>query len=108
MRGGSNKLDRVASIYGSQGFESDYVGVIWGRDFVLRRGNWVLGDPNVCYGNIDRLVFGKPPKRSWSAEALTLLRNRYRIFLTRGILGTLVYCEDNETRDGLLDLMSGV
>lgn len=30
----SNDLTHCASIYGCQGFEADYVGVIWGRDFV--------------------------------------------------------------------------
>ncbi|MCK4443498.1 MAG: DUF2075 domain-containing protein [Thermoplasmata archaeon] len=30
---------------------------------------------------------------------MRLLRNRYRIMLTRGILGTGVYFEDDETRD---------
>lgn len=44
VKGGSDKLDRCASIYGCQGFETDYVGVIWGRDFVLRDGTWQVGD----------------------------------------------------------------
>lgn len=28
---------------------------------------------------------------------MQLLKNRYRIFLTRGIKGTYVFCEDDET-----------
>jgi DUF2075 family protein len=96
--GNSNNLDRLASIYGAQGFESDYVGVIWGRDLIFRHGRWVLGDPNVCYDAIDRLTTGRSPNRRWSPEALELVINRYRIFLTRGIKGTLVFCEDPETR----------
>ena len=32
----SNKLERCASVYGAQGFEADYTGVIWGRDLVRR------------------------------------------------------------------------
>ena len=101
MRGKSNDLDRVASIYGAQGFESDYVGVIWGRDFVIRDGMWTLGDPAVCYDTIDGLV-GRGRSRRWCAEAAELVRNRYRIFLTRGIKGTLVYFEDHETREWIL------
>jgi uncharacterized protein len=94
--GMSNNLDR-ASIYGCQGFESDYVGVVWGRDLILRRGIWALGDPNCSYDTTDKLVSGRI--RTWAEEALTLLRNRYRIFLTRGILGTLIFCEDKPTQE---------
>ena len=100
----SDDLDRVASIYGTQGFESDYVGVIWGRDLLFRDGHWELGDPNISYDAIDRLITGRKGNRRWNEEALTLLINRYRIFLSRGIKGTLVYCEDDETRQHLLRL----
>ena len=31
-------------------------------------------------------------------QAFDLLRNRYRIFLTRGMKGTYIYFEDDETR----------
>jgi DUF2075 family protein len=95
--GSSNNLDRLASIYGAQGFESDYVGVIWGRDLLLRQDRWTLGDPNVCYDAIDRLITGRPGNRHWAQQALQLVQNRYRIFLTRGIKGTLIFCEDEET-----------
>ncbi|MGE9810700.1 DNA/RNA helicase domain-containing protein, partial [Ferroplasma acidiphilum] len=40
----SNKLEKCASVYGAQGFEADYTGVIWGRDLVRRDNKWVLGD----------------------------------------------------------------
>lgn len=99
MRGKSNELDRTSSIYGAQGFEADYVGIIWGRDFVVRDGQWTLGDPAVCFDTIDGLVVrrrGGTPK--WSSEALELVKNRYRIFLTRGIHGSCVFFEDAATR----------
>lgn len=105
MAGKSNNLDRIASIYGTQGFESDFVGVIWGRDLLFRNGEWVLGDPDVCYDNIDRLISGKKfGSHRWHAEALELLINRYRIFLSRGIKGTLLFCEDEETKDYFYNL----
>jgi len=96
MRGLGNRLETVASIYGAQGFEGDYVGVVWGRDLLIRNGQWTLGDPTVCYDTIDGLV-SRHSQRRWTPDALTLVKNRYRIFLTRGILGTLVYFEDDET-----------
>jgi DUF2075 family protein len=103
MRGKSNALNRAASIYGTQGFEADYVGIVWGRDLVLRDGQWELGDPSVCYDTIDGLVTGRRRESGprWASEALELVKNRYRIFLTRGIHGTFVFFEDAETREGL-------
>ncbi len=90
----SNHLTHCASIYGCQGFEADYVGVIWGRDFVWRNGRWSIGSN--CEDTI-----GRPPLKELvnkrDPRAIPLLVNRYRIFLTRGIQGTYVYCEDEET-----------
>lgn len=106
IRGECNQLSRVASIYGCQGFESDYVGVIWGRDLLYRNGKWILGNPNHCYDTIDKLVIGRIPTKRWSENALSLILNRYRIFLTRGIKGTVLFCEDEETRKYFLGLAS--
>lgn len=100
----SNQLTHCASIYGCQGFEADYVGVIWGRDFVYRNGKWELGDN--CEDTIgnpslkDLFKKSKTNQKAYS-KAMELLINRYRIFLTRGILGTYIYCEDEETRNYL-------
>jgi len=108
VNGESNKLEKCASIYGCQGFELDRAGVFWGEDLVIRNGRWQLGDPEICY---DSAPGSKPlaeVMRGQPAKALELLRNRYRIFLTRGILGTYVHFEDEETRrffaDGLVKL----
>jgi hypothetical protein len=105
LGGQSNNLDKVASIYGAQGFESDYVGIIWGRDLVYRYGMWQLGDPNVCYDWIDRLIIKRGRNHSWSEGAEQLVLNRYRIFLTRGIKGTLLFCEDEETGNYLRNVL---
>jgi hypothetical protein len=96
--GGSNQLVDCASIYGCQGFETDFAGLIWGTDFVIRDGRWHAGDPIDCYDTIGpgRGLRGMMDQRD--PRALDLLRSRYRIFLTRGIFGTVVYCEDPETR----------
>ena len=100
---GCNNLTEAASIYGAQGFESDYVGVIWGRDLVFRNNQWELGDPQYCYDTIDRLITGRINK-CWNDQALELVINRYRVFLTRGIKGIVIFCEDDETREYLLSL----
>ena len=98
LEGHSNKLDMVSSIYGCQGFESDYVGIIWGRDFVWRNDQWIIGNSDIITDNIDGL---NSCVRNNPELAIKLLQNRYRIFLTRGMLGTVIYCEDEETRNYL-------
>jgi len=104
----SNELTHCASIYGCQGFEADYVGVIWGRDLVWRQNGWQLGDNCEDYvGNPSlKEIIEKAKKGDKQSEALAIefLKNRYRILLTRGILGTYVYCEDDETLNYLLTL----
>ncbi len=105
VNGESSNLEKCASIYGCQGFELDRSGVIWGEDLVIRNGRWQLGDPESTY---DSAPGSKPlaeVMRRHPEDALTLLRNRYRIFLTRGILGTYVHFEDEETRVYFADLV---
>lgn len=99
LEGRSNTLERCASIYGAQGFELDYAGLIWGSDLVIRDGRWEPGDPDDCY---DRAPGSRPLSAVMRQDrplALRLLRNRYRILLTRGILGTVVYFEDAASRE---------
>ena len=81
----------------------DYVGVVWGRDFIIRDGTWTVGNADYCYDGIDGLVSRTFPRR-WCKDALELLRNRYRIFLTRGIEGTVLCIEDNETAEYFREL----
>jgi len=111
VRGESNRLERCASIYGCQGFEADFVGVVWGRDFVYRNGRWKLGDnceDGVGGVNSLKRLFSRAKKGDKGAEerAIRLLINRYRIFLTRGIRGTYIFCEDKETGRFLKELIS--
>jgi len=101
QKGESNKLTHCASIYGCQGFEADYVGVIWGRDFVFRNGKWEIGDN--CEDNVGKPESLKTLIKKKDEKSLPLLINRYQIFLTRGIKGTYIYCEDEETKKFLLE-----
>ena len=100
----SNDLTHCSSIYGCQGFEADYVGIIWGRDLVWNpiEKRWTLG-PN-CEDNIGRPSLKELFERNDEKRALPLLRNRYRIFLTRGIKGTYIYCEHEDTKELLIEI----
>jgi hypothetical protein len=115
--GKSSDLDICASIYGAHGFESDIVGFIWGNDLKWENelNNWSLGGKNTSYdysgGDFKRMSvknlmnqIDHDRTHEHYETVKTLLINRARIFLTRGILGTYVYCEDEETREYLLSL----
>lgn len=96
--GGSSELLHCASIYGCQGFETDFAGLVWGTDLVIRNGRWQVGEPRDCY---DTIGPGKGLRGMMEKEdprATELLRSRYRVFLTRGIFGTFIHFEDPETR----------
>lgn len=84
-------LDQIGCIYTAQGFEFDYVGVIWGRDlrFDPGAGEWIG----------DRAFSQDRPVRGAGEAFLDLLKNTYRVLMSRGMKGCYVYFEDAATRD---------
>jgi uncharacterized protein len=88
-------LEQVGCIYTAQGFEFDHVGVIWGRDLVYRgRDGWV-GRPEHSHDS--------GLKRGTSPERFTeLVKNTYRVLLSRGLSGCTVHFLDEQTRDFIL------
>lgn len=85
--------NQVGSIYSVQGFEFDYVGLIFGEDLVIREGRWVSN-----LGKNKDPVFKSELKNNVE-QATEKLRNIYRVLLTRGMRGTFVYFLDEETRN---------
>ncbi len=89
-------IDQVGCVYTAQGFEFDYVGVIFGPDLVYRTldGGWV-GQRDQSH---DRIV------RSGVAEQqfTDFVKSTYRVLLTRGLRGCYVYFMDAPTRDFVL------
>ncbi|HEX2566024.1 MAG TPA: DNA/RNA helicase domain-containing protein [Burkholderiales bacterium] len=82
-------IDQVGCIYTAQGFEFDYVGVIWGPDLSYdpQRGVW-KGDRTKSK---DRVVRGS------GDQFLDLVRNTYRVLLSRGLKGCYVHFMDPVT-----------
>jgi uncharacterized protein len=83
-------LEQVGCVYTAQGFEFDYVGVIFGSDlrFDAEIGDWV-GDKRASFDSV--------VKRS--GDTFTdLVKHTYRVLLTRGMKGCRVYFEDEATR----------
>jgi len=84
-----NGINQVGCVYNIQGFELDYVGVIWGKDLVYRfdAADWV-GDKRE---SADQVV-----KRS-KERFVDLVKNTYRVLLSRGLKGCYVHFLDKET-----------
>ncbi|HEY0826622.1 MAG TPA: DNA/RNA helicase domain-containing protein [Bacilli bacterium] len=84
-----NGLNQIGCVYTAQGFEFDYVGVIIGKDIVynLDKQQWE-GNKVHSYDT----VF----KRS-KDKFEDLIKNTYRVLLTRGMKGCYVYFEDKDT-----------
>ncbi|SDP06376.1 hypothetical protein SAMN04515671_2847 [Nakamurella panacisegetis] len=90
---------QVGCVYTAQGFEYDWNGVIIGPDLVWRADRWV-----------SRREFNKDPDfRSRNtvgdSDFDRLVRHVYKVLLTRGMVGTLIYSTDEETRAFLRSLL---
>ena len=93
-------FEQVGCVYTAQGFEYDWNGVLFGPDFVWRTDRWV----------IDRSANKDPDFRNRSkvsdSEFERLVRNVYKVLLTRGMVGTVMTSVDPETQELLEQLVS--
>ena len=89
----------MGCVYTAQGFEYDWNGVIIGPDLVWRGNDWAV----VRSANKD------PDFRNRTQvtdhEFGRLIRNVYKVLLTRGMVGTVIYSPDPETRELLHTLI---
>ena len=92
-------IDQVGCVYTAQGFEYDWNGVILGPDLVWRDGRLTS----------DRSANRDPDFRNTKAVSDAdfdlLVRNVYKVLLTRGMVGTVLYSTDPATRAALHQLV---
>ncbi|MFF1466561.1 DNA/RNA helicase domain-containing protein [Streptomyces mirabilis] len=91
-------FSQVGCIYTAQGFEYDWNGVILGPDLVWRNGAWAANPQE----NKDTAV-----ARASEEEFTHLIRNTYKVLLTRGMRGTVLFSTDRETREMIRTLVTG-
>jgi hypothetical protein len=84
-----NGINQIGCVYNAQGFEFDYVGVIVGPDL---RYNF---DRQMWEGH--RENSHDPTVRSSKDRFADLVKNTYRVLLSRGMKGCCVYFMDKET-----------
>ena len=75
------QLDTVATEFSSQGLELDLAILAWGSDFLREDGTWSARASG---------------RTKFVADTLGLRRNVYRVLLTRGREGSVLYLPDDE------------
>jgi DUF2075 family protein len=84
-----NGIGQVGCIYTAQGFEFDYVGVIFGKDLVYDLDNHTWKG---------QTQYSADPVVSKTREQFTgFAKNSYRVLLSRGMKGCYVYFQDKDT-----------
>jgi len=86
-----NGINQIGCVYTAQGFEFDYVGVIIGNDLIYdpKTAAWI----GIKEHSADNVV-----KRS-KEQFTDLVKNTYRVLLTRGLKGCYVYFIDENTKN---------
>lgn len=120
-------LSEVGCPYVIRGFDYNYIGVLWLEDLIWRNGSWIIdlryneetGTKNVKSAAQKELVkywkaFGRKkadvpmftiPGLPDCDRLLETVFQAYRILLTRGIKGTVIYIKDKQTRDYVKSLL---
>ncbi|MBL0330095.1 MAG: DUF2075 domain-containing protein [Bacteroidetes bacterium] len=97
-----NSVYEIGCIHTCQGLEVDYIGVIVGKDLIVRDGK-VLVDPSKR-SKQDQSIKGyksmllKEPEKA-KEMTRSIIKNTYRTLMTRGMKGCYVYFEDKETEE---------
>lgn len=84
-------MEQVGTVYTAQGFEFDYIGVIFGKDLVYdsNKKEWI-GKLENSYDSM-----AKRDKEKFTQH----LKNVYRVLLSRAHKGVYVYFMDKSTEE---------
>ena len=86
-----DSFEEIGCIHTCQGMEFDYVGVFIGKDLYYENGE--VKTNRMAISKDDR-TSGIRLKSTTDEEADKLIRRTYKVLLTRGLKGCLLYCED--------------
>ncbi len=97
-------INEIGCVYNVQGLEFDYIGVIIGPDLKYD-GKKVVSDYK-ARANTEKSLYGlqvllKQDKDYYEKMADTIIKNTYRVLLTRGIKGCYVYAVDEKLQKHL-------
>jgi len=103
-----DSVNQIGCIHTCQGLELDYVGVIIGPDLIVRGGRVVTDVMERA--SQDRSVFGfgkylESNRERALEDADAIIKNTYRVLMTRGQRGCFVWSVDPETNHWLRECM---
>ena len=99
-----NAINEVGCVHNVQGLEFDYIGVIIGPDLKYENGKVVTDYKKRA--NTEKSLYGlrvlmRQDKEYYEKLADTIIRNTYRVLLTRGLKGCYVYACDKKLQEHL-------
>ena len=102
-----NAINEIGCIHNVQGLEFDYIGVIIGPDLKYLNGKVITDYKKRA--STEKSLYGlyvlmKQDKEYYEHLADTIIRNTYRVLLTRGIKGCYVYACDEKLQKHLKKL----
>ncbi|MDO0823082.1 DUF2075 domain-containing protein [Desulfosporosinus nitroreducens] len=91
------KINQIGCVHTSQGLEFDYVGVIIGNDLKYNPEDMIV------YASYDDYfdTSGKKGLKSKPEELTSLIKNIYKVLLSRGMKGCYVFCRDKKLQNYL-------
>lgn len=95
---------QIGCVFTCHGLEFDWLGVVIGPDLVWRDDRWVARRAE----HKDKMTVRGVPAKEKDQKFDELVRNAYRILLTRGLRGAVLYSPDAETREYLAALVQDV
>jgi len=87
--------EQIGCIHTSQGLEFDYVGVIIGKDLCFDNEKFEYYSPWNSYKD----AAGKKGLKNDPEKLCTLIKNIYKVLMTRGIYGCYVFIQDEQLRN---------
>lgn len=94
-------FDQVGCIHTSQGLEFDYVGVFIGKDIIYRNGQILVDSTKRAKSDASLKGQSKFPVE----HIERIVKNTYKTLMTRGQKGCYVYCEDEELREYIKNII---
>jgi DUF2075 family protein len=103
-----DSVDQIGCVHTSQGLEFDYVGVIIGNDMRFENGQVVTdrskrAKSDASLKGIGRLAEVDPGRADRIADEI--IRNTYRVLMTRGMKGCYIYCTNAALAEHLKGLV---
>jgi len=97
----NNKIDQIGCVHTAQGLEFDYVGVLIGNDLRFDPQSMKVYASRDDYHD----AAGKKGLKDSPDKLTVLIKNIYKILLSRGMKGCYVFCRDKNLQEHLRNRM---